>query len=69
MVAARRGSPLLLGVKTAKQLTVDFVDVNTSDAPEVASPSAELQVNSMVCNYLLTIEGRPSNPIPQFPWR
>ncbi|KAJ1565334.1 glutamine--fructose-6-phosphate transaminase (isomerizing) [Nowakowskiella sp. JEL0078] len=29
LVAARRGSPLLIGVKTAKKLKVDFVDVNT----------------------------------------
>jgi glucosamine--fructose-6-phosphate aminotransferase (isomerizing) len=27
MVATRRGSPLLIGVKTAKKLKVDFVDV------------------------------------------
>ncbi|KAJ3220480.1 glutamine--fructose-6-phosphate transaminase (isomerizing), partial [Clydaea vesicula] len=29
MVAARRGSPLLIGVKTAKKLKVDFVDVDS----------------------------------------
>ncbi|KAJ3222300.1 glutamine--fructose-6-phosphate transaminase (isomerizing), partial [Chytriomyces hyalinus] len=28
MVAARRGSPLLIGVRTAKKLKVDFVDVD-----------------------------------------
>ncbi|KAI8999526.1 hypothetical protein BC832DRAFT_564513 [Gaertneriomyces semiglobifer] len=28
MIAARRGSPLLIGVKTAKKLKVDFVDVD-----------------------------------------
>ena len=27
MIAARRGSPLLVGVKSAKKLKVDFVDV------------------------------------------
>lgn len=27
MVVARRGSPLLIGVKTEKKLKVDFVDV------------------------------------------
>jgi glucosamine--fructose-6-phosphate aminotransferase (isomerizing) len=53
MVAARRGSPLLLGVKTAKKLTVDFVDVNTSDAPE-ATPSADLTVDFQVCLFLNT---------------
>ena len=29
MIAARRGSPLLIGVKSAKKLKVDFVDVDT----------------------------------------
>lgn len=29
MIAAKRGSPLLLGVKTSKKLKVDFVDVDT----------------------------------------
>lgn len=32
MIAARRGSPLLIGVKTAKKLKVDFVDVDV-DVP------------------------------------
>jgi glucosamine--fructose-6-phosphate aminotransferase (isomerizing) len=32
IVAARRGSPLLIGVRTAKKLKVDFVDVD--DGPE-----------------------------------
>ncbi|KAG0170275.1 glutamine--fructose-6-phosphate transaminase (isomerizing) [Apophysomyces sp. BC1034] len=34
MVATRRGSPLLVGVKTAKKLKVDFVDVEFGNAPE-----------------------------------
>ncbi|KAI9025114.1 isomerising glucosamine-fructose-6-phosphate aminotransferase [Phycomyces nitens] len=36
IVATRRGSPLLVGVKTAKKLKVDFVDVEfgTSEVPE-----------------------------------
>ena len=33
MVAARRGSPLLIGVRTAKKLKVDFVDVDNDDIP------------------------------------
>jgi glutamine---fructose-6-phosphate transaminase (isomerizing) len=32
MVATRRGSPLLIGVKTAKKLKVDFVDVEFPNA-------------------------------------
>lgn len=35
IVTARRGSPLLIGVKTEKKLKVDFVDV------EIAGPDAE----------------------------
>ena len=31
MVAARRGSPLLIGVKTAKHLKTDFVDVEEEE--------------------------------------
>ncbi|KAI8622049.1 hypothetical protein BC830DRAFT_1091368 [Chytriomyces sp. MP71] len=34
MVAARRGSPLLIGVRTAKKLKVDFVDVDHEDFPD-----------------------------------
>lgn len=35
MIAARRGSPLLIGVKTSKKLKVDFVDVDT-EIPEMS---------------------------------
>jgi glucosamine--fructose-6-phosphate aminotransferase (isomerizing) len=34
MVAARRGSPLLIGVKSAKKLKVDFVDVDLDVEPK-----------------------------------
>ncbi|KAI8804212.1 hypothetical protein BJ742DRAFT_456399 [Cladochytrium replicatum] len=37
MVAARRGSPLLIGVKTAKKLKVDFVDVEFGGSAESAT--------------------------------
>lgn len=33
IVATRRGSPLLIGVKTAKKLKVDFVDVEFGNNP------------------------------------
>lgn len=36
VVVARRGSPLLIGVKTEKKLKVDFVDVEFSGAAEEA---------------------------------
>ena len=31
MVAARRGSPLLVGVKSAKNIKLDFVDVSEEE--------------------------------------
>lgn len=34
IVAARRGSPLLIGVKTDRKLKVDFVDVELPTAEE-----------------------------------
>lgn len=34
-MAARRGSPLLVGVKSAKKLKVDFVDVDMEVEPKV----------------------------------
>lgn len=41
VVTARRGSPLLIGVKTEKKLKVDFVDVELPDAPETAADSCK----------------------------
>ncbi|KDN40950.1 isomerising glucosamine-fructose-6-phosphate aminotransferase [Tilletiaria anomala UBC 951] len=44
LVCARRGSPLLIGVKTEKKLKVDFVDVefgNTAGAGDAASHLAD----------------------------
>lgn len=41
IVAARRGSPLLIGVKTDRKLKVDFVDVElpTSETAEKREPT------------------------------
>ncbi|KAJ3106219.1 glutamine--fructose-6-phosphate transaminase (isomerizing) [Phlyctochytrium planicorne] len=39
LVAARRGSPLLIGVRTEKKLKVDFVDVDV-EVPEVSAEDA-----------------------------
>ncbi|EPQ52091.1 isomerising glucosamine-fructose-6-phosphate aminotransferase [Gloeophyllum trabeum ATCC 11539] len=39
LVTARRGSPLLIGVKTDKKLKVDFVDVEFGDASASAPPT------------------------------
>lgn len=44
MVAARRGSPLLLGVKTKKKLTVDFVDVSTTEPVEDKDDGVDFKV-------------------------
>ncbi|KAJ3106134.1 glutamine--fructose-6-phosphate transaminase (isomerizing) [Phlyctochytrium planicorne] len=44
MVATRRGSPLLIGVKTAKKLKVDFVDVEfgTEQIDKIAEEEANI---------------------------
>lgn len=50
MVAARRGSPLLVGVKTEKKLKVDFVDVefgNGETIPESESKMSAADVPKM----------------------
>ncbi|KAK9761967.1 glutamine--fructose-6-phosphate transaminase (isomerizing) [Basidiobolus ranarum] len=52
VVATRRGSPLLVGVKTAKKLKVDFVDV------EIENTTTELLSESTNSTGLLS----PSNP-------
>ncbi|KAJ1334860.1 glutamine-fructose-6-phosphate transaminase (isomerizing) [Batrachochytrium salamandrivorans] len=44
MVAARRGSPLLIGVKTSRKLKVDFVDVDT-EVPEAVDDSNLLRAD------------------------
>jgi glutamate synthase domain-containing protein 1 len=48
IVAARRGSPLLIGVKSDKKLKVDFVDVELAgpEAEAHAMDSRELSLNS-----------------------
>jgi len=42
MVAARRGSPLLVGVKTEKKLKVDFVDVEFGNGETIPEPDSKL---------------------------
>lgn len=43
VVTARRGSPLLIGVKTDKKLKVDFVDV------EIAPESEQMEKSTSSC--------------------
>ncbi|CDH52476.1 l-glutamine d-fructose 6-phosphateamidotansferase [Lichtheimia corymbifera JMRC:FSU:9682] len=40
IVATRRGSPLLIGVKTEKKLKVDFVDVEFGNAADSVTPAS-----------------------------
>ncbi|CAO3668083.1 unnamed protein product [Umbelopsis ramanniana] len=60
VVATRRGSPLLVGVKTAKKLKVDFVDVefgNAADGGEGISNASEPQ--TIENNFLSPDGGHP----------
>lgn len=41
VIAARKGSPLVIGVKTSRKMKVDFVDVEYSDSTSGATLSAE----------------------------
>lgn len=52
IVAARRGSPLLIGVKTDRKLKVDFVDV------ELASGEGSEKIDAEAAG-LLTVPGQP----------
>jgi glucosamine--fructose-6-phosphate aminotransferase (isomerizing) len=45
IVTARRGSPLLIGVKTEKKLKVDFVDVEISGPKDAAESRKSLQTD------------------------
>ncbi len=49
IVAARRGSPLLIGVKTDRKLKVDFVDV------ELASEERSENLDSITCARLMRL--------------
>lgn len=44
IVATRRGSPLLIGVKAEKKLKVDFVDV------EFGASEVDKRMNSHICS-------------------
>jgi len=47
MVAARRGSPLLVGVKTEKKLKVDFVDVEFGNGEAIPESENKLSVSDV----------------------
>jgi glucosamine--fructose-6-phosphate aminotransferase (isomerizing) len=50
VVAARKGSPLVIGVKTAKKMKVDFVDVEYADAEGSGALSAEKANHNVAIN-------------------
>ncbi|KAJ3386702.1 glutamine--fructose-6-phosphate transaminase (isomerizing), partial [Chytriomyces hyalinus] len=58
MIATRRGSPLLIGVKTAKKLKVDFVDVEFG-APEVTAGTDQPPVKRDQSRAFLSEDGMP----------
>ncbi|RPA83406.1 glucosamine-fructose-6-phosphate aminotransferase [Ascobolus immersus RN42] len=53
VIAARKGSPLVVGVKSARKLKVDFVDVEFSDSPNSVL-SAELASQNVALKKLET---------------
>ncbi|KAJ3208064.1 glutamine--fructose-6-phosphate transaminase (isomerizing) [Entophlyctis luteolus] len=64
MIATRRGSPLLIGVKTAKKLKVDFVDVEfgapaATEGISAGIPSAEPAVKRDQSRAFLSEDGLP----------
>jgi glutamine---fructose-6-phosphate transaminase (isomerizing) len=81
IVATRKGSPLLIGVKTEKKLKVDFVDVEfgTSDSaeqlPVPGTPHLDLSNTSASCPQRFRIHPFPwpphrqvnGSPSPPFP--
>lgn len=48
VVIARRGSPVLIGVKTEKKLKVDFVDVEFSAPVDAEIPEISTSANSLL---------------------
>ncbi|KAF9231483.1 nucleophile aminohydrolase, partial [Melanogaster broomeanus] len=54
IVAARRGSPLLIGVKTDKKLKVDFVDVEFAGMEADTKAIESREWNVLTCRSMLT---------------
>lgn len=57
VVATRRGSPLLIGVKTTRKLKVDFVDVEFPETGEVEDEKPQLRRSQS--RAFLTDDGEP----------
>ncbi|KAF2669628.1 glucosamine-fructose-6-phosphate aminotransferase [Microthyrium microscopicum] len=53
VIAARKGSPLVIGVKTAKKMKVDFVDVEYSDDAALPAEAASQTLALKKANNLL----------------
>ncbi|KIY72696.1 isomerising glucosamine-fructose-6-phosphate aminotransferase [Cylindrobasidium torrendii FP15055 ss-10] len=60
VVTARRGSPLLIGVKTDRKLKVDFVDVEFAREPATAPSSTLLTSPSSPTGTSLLVPPKPS---------
>ncbi|KAI8617239.1 glutamine:fructose-6-phosphate amidotransferase [Chytriomyces sp. MP71] len=59
MIATRRGSPLLIGVKTAKKLKVDFVDVEFGASEAAAAAGEQGPVKRDQSRAFLSEDGMP----------
>lgn len=63
MIAARRGSPLLIGVKSSKNITSNFVDVEESEAIQssdnLLSPDAAPRIRKAASRVFLAEEDVP----------
>lgn len=77
VIAARKGSPLVVGVKTAKKMRVDFVDVEFSEESGARSAlpaekaSYNLAVKKSAAGLLAPPDKIPPSPvaIAHFPLR
>ncbi|KAK9477791.1 hypothetical protein V1514DRAFT_320749 [Lipomyces japonicus] len=57
VIATRKGSPLLIGVKTDKKLKVDFVDVEFPDFPEITVEPAAAVSSATGPSLLVPLAG------------
>ncbi|BFZ62781.1 glutamine--fructose-6-phosphate transaminase (isomerizing) [Saitoella coloradoensis] len=62
VVATRKGSPLVIGVKTKKKLKVDFVDVEFGQAPDGPAESSLLAPDRRMSALTVpaSLQGRPA---------
>lgn len=63
-VACRRGSPLLIGVKTQKKLKVDFVDVEFGGTGDIVNPTSQSSSSQQATSILTGGCMGPLSPLP-----